>query len=123
MIPMSSIICARVRAEPVAGWISCRLVPRKETGLPLMRIRPSLSANSRKPTRCERVSITFPAGSRRRSTAVYRFGCSADQSFGDGTTLEAFAVASSPSGTSTGRFRGRDQTAWPRASYSWVSTV
>ena len=70
MMPMSLTMSARVSAEPRSGCISCRLVPRKETGLPLMRISPSLSANSRRPTRWERVSITLPAGSRRRSTAV-----------------------------------------------------
>ena len=70
MISMSSTMSARVSAVPRSGCISCRLVPRKETGLPLMRISPSLSANSRRPTRCESVSITLPAGSRSRSTAV-----------------------------------------------------
>lgn len=123
MIVMSFTRSARVSAVPRSGCISWRLVPRKETGLPLMRISPSFRANSRRPTRCESVSITLPAGSRSRRTAVYRFGCSADHSLGAGTAFAACTVVSSPVSSATACWRGRDQTAWPPESYSCVSTV
>ncbi len=67
---MSRIMSSRVSAAPCCRSISCLLVPRNDTGWPLIRIRPFLSANSRKPTRADTVWITVPAASFTDSTAV-----------------------------------------------------